>query len=50
MHAQRLSSVQKRRGIRAGMQKRRGIRIGVPNRPAIRGSVHERRTDCAGVP
>ncbi len=50
MHAQRLSSVQKRRGIRVGMQKRRGIRVGVPNRPAIRGNVHKRCPDCAGVP
>ena len=57
MHAQRLSSVQKRRigrasvlnrrTIRAGVLKRRSGRVGMQNRRTIRAGVQKRRANRA---
>ncbi|WP_419039825.1 hypothetical protein [Parolsenella catena] len=47
IHAQRLSSVQNRRGNRAGALKRRSGRASVLNRRANRSSVQKRRANHA---
>ncbi|WP_195447995.1 hypothetical protein [Parolsenella catena] len=49
MHAQRLSSVQKRRSGRANVQNRRTIRAGVLNRRTIRADVQKRRANRSSV-
>lgn len=49
MHAQRLSSVQKRHTIRTGVLNRRGIRVSVQKRRANRSSVQNRRGIRAGM-
>ena len=47
IHAQRLSSVQKRHSVRAGVLKRRSNRAGVQNRRTIRVGVQKRRANRA---
>ena len=47
IHAQRLSSVQKRHSVRAGVLNRRSVRYGVQNRRGIRAGMQKRRANRA---